>query len=184
MKFQLLKLSSAEDTKFDRVKMEDLLKQKFFYDQSFSIYGGWFLFCHLKLINFYFYPSIICLVLLQRCHRPVRLRTDGLCCEGKHAECVAESFCAGRSDAGSWLLHVDAWTSSQVRLIRFSLSFLRKSIASRVAQLSKLSLFFVSFFQSFRSRWALLGLHGERFEKRRMFPSGPLDRRCARNDSH
>lgn len=24
----------------DRGKMEDLLKQKFFYDQSFSIYGG------------------------------------------------------------------------------------------------------------------------------------------------
>lgn len=25
---------------FDRGKMEDLLKQRFFYDQSFAIYGG------------------------------------------------------------------------------------------------------------------------------------------------
>lgn len=25
---------------FDRLKFEDLLKQRFFYDQSFSIYGG------------------------------------------------------------------------------------------------------------------------------------------------
>ena len=24
----------------DRLKMEDLLKQRFFYDMSFSIYGG------------------------------------------------------------------------------------------------------------------------------------------------
>ncbi|KAL5007456.1 hypothetical protein ScPMuIL_016262 [Solemya velum] len=31
-------LSPKDD--FDRMKMEDLLKQKFFYDQSFSIYGG------------------------------------------------------------------------------------------------------------------------------------------------
>lgn len=26
---------------FDRAKMEDLLKRRFFYDQSFSIYGGY-----------------------------------------------------------------------------------------------------------------------------------------------
>ena len=25
---------------FDRAKLEDLLKRRFFYDQSFSIYGG------------------------------------------------------------------------------------------------------------------------------------------------
>lgn len=25
---------------FDRLKFEDLLKQRFFYDQSFAIYGG------------------------------------------------------------------------------------------------------------------------------------------------
>lgn len=25
---------------FDRSKLEDLLKQRFFYDQSFAIYGG------------------------------------------------------------------------------------------------------------------------------------------------
>ena len=25
---------------FDRAKMEDLLKRRFFYDQSFAIYGG------------------------------------------------------------------------------------------------------------------------------------------------
>lgn len=25
---------------FDRLKLEDLLKRRFFYDQSFSIYGG------------------------------------------------------------------------------------------------------------------------------------------------
>lgn len=29
-----------KEEKFDRAKMEDLLKQKFFYDISFSIYGG------------------------------------------------------------------------------------------------------------------------------------------------
>lgn len=27
-------------TTFDRAKMEDLLKRRFFYDQSFAIYGG------------------------------------------------------------------------------------------------------------------------------------------------
>ncbi|CAH8848827.1 unnamed protein product [Trichobilharzia szidati] len=31
---------SPKDPLFDRAKLEDLLKQKFFYDQSFSIYGG------------------------------------------------------------------------------------------------------------------------------------------------
>ncbi|XP_018651366.1 putative glycyl-tRNA synthetase [Schistosoma mansoni] len=31
---------SPKDPAFDRGKLEDLLKQKFFYDQSFSIYGG------------------------------------------------------------------------------------------------------------------------------------------------
>ncbi|CAH8495444.1 unnamed protein product [Schistosoma turkestanicum] len=31
---------SPKDPSFDRGKLEDLLKQKFFYDQSFSIYGG------------------------------------------------------------------------------------------------------------------------------------------------
>lgn len=29
---------------FDRAKMEDLLKRRFFYDQSFSIYGGCYFF--------------------------------------------------------------------------------------------------------------------------------------------
>ena len=28
------------ETMFDRAKMEDLLKRRFFYDQSFAIYGG------------------------------------------------------------------------------------------------------------------------------------------------
>merc|ERR1719361_2200106 len=36
---QELKLRPKDET-FDRAKMEDLLKQRFFYDQSFSIYGG------------------------------------------------------------------------------------------------------------------------------------------------
>ena len=36
--FQEFELSPKEN--FDRAKMEDLLKQKFFYDQSFAIYGG------------------------------------------------------------------------------------------------------------------------------------------------
>lgn len=30
----------AKDFKTDRSKMEDLLKRRFFYDQSFAIYGG------------------------------------------------------------------------------------------------------------------------------------------------
>ena len=34
-----LRLRPADES-FDRAKMEDLLKQRFFYDQSFSIYGG------------------------------------------------------------------------------------------------------------------------------------------------
>ena len=34
-----LELTPAEDH-FDRAKMEDLLKRRFFYDQSFAIYGG------------------------------------------------------------------------------------------------------------------------------------------------
>ena len=36
----MLELSNLEDKQIDRAKMEDLLKQKFFYDMSFSIYGG------------------------------------------------------------------------------------------------------------------------------------------------
>lgn len=34
-----LELSKKEES-FDRVRMEDLLKRRFFYDQSFAIYGG------------------------------------------------------------------------------------------------------------------------------------------------
>lgn len=33
-------LSLAPNATFDRAKMEDLLKRRFFYDQSFAIYGG------------------------------------------------------------------------------------------------------------------------------------------------
>lgn len=29
-----------KDASFDRLKLEDLLKRRFFYDQSFAIYGG------------------------------------------------------------------------------------------------------------------------------------------------
>ena len=37
----MLELSSLEEGgQIDRAKLEDLLKQKFFYDMSFSIYGG------------------------------------------------------------------------------------------------------------------------------------------------
>ncbi len=31
---------TQKDDDFDRAKMEDLLKRRFFYDQSFAIYGG------------------------------------------------------------------------------------------------------------------------------------------------
>lgn len=31
---------ASQGTSFDRAKMEDLLKRRFFYDQSFAIYGG------------------------------------------------------------------------------------------------------------------------------------------------
>ena len=38
---QVLVLSrKAEGNTFDRAKLEDLLKQRFFYDQAFSIYQG------------------------------------------------------------------------------------------------------------------------------------------------
>jgi len=38
---KMLEYSKKEETKiFERSKLEDLLKQRFFYDQSFSIYGG------------------------------------------------------------------------------------------------------------------------------------------------
>lgn len=33
-------LALAPNATFDRAKMEDLLKRRFFYDQSFAIYGG------------------------------------------------------------------------------------------------------------------------------------------------
>ena len=36
----MLELSNLGEKQIDRAKMEDLLKQKFFYDMSFSIYGG------------------------------------------------------------------------------------------------------------------------------------------------
>ncbi|XP_067928852.1 glycine--tRNA ligase-like isoform X2 [Watersipora subatra] len=39
LELKVLELEPKEE-KFDRLKMEDLLKQKFFYDISFSIYGG------------------------------------------------------------------------------------------------------------------------------------------------
>jgi len=31
---------TPQASSFDRAKMEDLLKRRFFYDQSFAIYGG------------------------------------------------------------------------------------------------------------------------------------------------
>lgn len=31
---------TQKDDGFDRMRMEDLLKRRFFYDQSFAIYGG------------------------------------------------------------------------------------------------------------------------------------------------
>lgn len=38
---QMLELAKAsEGEQIDRAKLEDLLKQRFFYDMSFSIYGG------------------------------------------------------------------------------------------------------------------------------------------------
>lgn len=37
----MLELSKGlEEETVDRAKLEDLLKQRFFYDQAFSIYGG------------------------------------------------------------------------------------------------------------------------------------------------
>ena len=35
-----LSLRPKDAATFDRAKMEDLLKRRFFYDQSFAIYGG------------------------------------------------------------------------------------------------------------------------------------------------
>ena len=46
----MIELTKDDGSNIDRTKLEDLLKQKFFYDMSFSIYGGkcsqfnWFLF--------------------------------------------------------------------------------------------------------------------------------------------
>ena len=37
--FQEIALAPKEAS-FDRLKLEDLLKRRFFYDQSFAIYGG------------------------------------------------------------------------------------------------------------------------------------------------
>ena len=51
-------------SKFDRVKMEDLLKRRFFYDQSFAIYGG-------VSGQFDFGP--------MGCAIKVRVKTDDLC---------------------------------------------------------------------------------------------------------
>lgn len=31
---------TQQDDAFDRARLEDLLKRRFFYDQSFAIYGG------------------------------------------------------------------------------------------------------------------------------------------------
>lgn len=39
-----------QEDKFDRSGLEDLLKRRFFYTQSFSIYGGEVLFEVLKLV--------------------------------------------------------------------------------------------------------------------------------------
>jgi len=38
--FHLQEIELSPKDNFDRGKMEDLLKQRFFYDQSFAIYGG------------------------------------------------------------------------------------------------------------------------------------------------
>ena len=36
----MIELTKDDGSNIDRTKLEDLLKQKFFYDMSFSIYGG------------------------------------------------------------------------------------------------------------------------------------------------
>jgi len=40
---------SQKDDDFDRGRMEDLLKRRFFYDQSFAIYGGIVIFVKLRI---------------------------------------------------------------------------------------------------------------------------------------
>ena len=97
-------------SKFDRVKMEDLLKRRFFYDQSFAIYGG-------VSGQFDFGP--------MGCAIKVRVKTDNLCgiihhkiaeiqcgniqvCNyfdylGEFAECLEVIFCSGGTNARSRL---------------------------------------------------------------------------------
>lgn len=48
---------------FDRFKLEDLLKRRFFYDQSFSIYGGiagTIIFFLIKILGLYDYGPMGC----------------------------------------------------------------------------------------------------------------------------
>lgn len=45
-----LELAPAAAT-FDRAKMEDLLKRRFFFDQSFAIYGGKLTISNLNLVS-------------------------------------------------------------------------------------------------------------------------------------
>jgi len=53
---------SRKDEEFDRFKMEDLLKRRFFYDQSFAIYGGRHFFHSSSKITFtYLVTGIIVL---------------------------------------------------------------------------------------------------------------------------
>lgn len=58
-----LQLAPDYESNFDRTKMEDLLKRRFFYDHSFAIYGGKvFIILDNKDLSFWIRKSFISVV--------------------------------------------------------------------------------------------------------------------------
>jgi glycyl-tRNA synthetase len=85
----------------DRLKMDDLLRRRFFYDQSFALYGG--------------ECRVVC-ARMCRCDWFVRLWPNGLCDEDEHVGCVAAAFRARGSHVASRMCYAHTRACTQVRM--------------------------------------------------------------------
>ena len=103
---------------FDRSGLETLLKRRFFYAPAFAIYGGWYLMV-CSCIHWLF--------LVTRCGWIVRLWSNGLCNEIKHAVAVEIPLCFRGGNAGGGLYIINTRSSSSV-----SVSFCVSATAWRI----------------------------------------------------
>jgi hypothetical protein len=96
----------SNETIIDRFKLEDLLKRRFFYDQSFAIYGG--IAGKLILLN---------VKLISKIFRSLRLWADGMCIEAEHDSSLANPFHPRRGHARSRVHIVNAGECIEVRQV-------------------------------------------------------------------